>query len=117
MQALTAAGVIVRVWDKDWNLVGRIEECDLVAPDFHRRDQADFTLRADHPVAKWLIKATDLHAHLSVDDPDRERWCGVLQQWHFEGSYSGPVLRTCWRDELFELRKLLDFRDPLWPST
>ena len=106
---------VIRVWEHRADdqpglvLVGQLDPADIVESDV---ENLRFTLKIQHPIARWLITGDKPRsATITVDiDGGRIRHSGLLQRWIVHRDLSGEkLLKTEWEDH-FQFRKY--FLDP-----
>lgn len=68
-----AQGTAIRVWDRNWELLG---ELPIEAKS---RNEGHIDLPVDHPIAQWILEHTGHGVYLTVDSSSG-RWCGYLDQ-------------------------------------
>lgn len=111
---------LVRLWDGDWNLRGRVtgEVSGSVGWVSNNSGTGTIMLPADHYLAKWIARpsARKKNVHLTVDK-DGARWPGRLTKFNYRKDESGARVLVCEFVHLYEnLKHLLVWSNPVLPA-
>lgn len=111
---------LVRLWDGDWKLRGRVAGEISGSVQWLSNDSGagTITLPADHYLAKWIARpsARKKNVHLTVDK-DGARWPGRLTKFNYRKSEDGSRVLVCQFIHLYEnLKHLLVWSNPVLPA-
>lgn len=104
MKALTATPAKrIRVWDKDWRLIGTLKPQDI---------NDDGSIALDHYLAKWIMSqalpaAPDFRpvAHCSIDEHG-QRWIGTLSAYEALKVDGQKRFKPTWQDHDWLFKQL-----------
>lgn len=95
------SGNTVRVWDKDFNLVGQVDQG-------WRVDEPDkIAVPLTSPLGQFIAGSGADGCHLTVDPPSGERWTGHLQSFTAfqESGRDAYLVATFGNDEAFQRQR------------